>query len=133
MRPMTCLAAPAAVLLAFLPAGCWWGPKTGGNRGQAEAVSSRALEQLRNVARDTAWDKSLPMKKRVEAFEALRRSFETGTPEEVIIRYFDPESRSRLREGYDGFVLLIVGPDGKERWLTIIHGKLSNDPKHDRG
>ena len=131
MRPITGMAALLLALLALLGVGCRGDSKTVG--GQAEAVSSRALEQLRNVARDTAWDKSLPMEKRVEAFEALRRSFETGTPEEVIIRYFDPESRSRLREGYDGFVLLIVGPDGKERWLTIIHGKLSNDPKHDRG
>jgi len=132
MRPMTCLAAPAALLLALVTAGCWWGPKAGGSRGQAEAVSTRALEQLRNVARDAAGDKSLPMAKRVEAFEALRRSFPNGTPEAVIVRYFDPESRSRLREGYDGFVLLVVGPDGRERWLTIIHGRLSNDPKQEK-
>jgi len=120
-----------AALLALSASGCWWSSK-GGAREGSEAVSSKALEQLRSVARDTAWDESLPVEKRVEAFEALRRSFPNGTSEEVVVRYFDPESRTRLDEGRDAFVLRVVGPDGRDRWLTIVNGKLSNDPKKEK-
>ena len=104
-----------AALLLLLLAGC---------RG--------SLERMRDEAKSVAADPNIPMEKRVAAFEALRLSFASGTPEEVIVRYLDPESRSRLREGYDGFVLLIVGPDGREKWLTIVNGKLCNDPQKER-
>jgi|GEM_PF-3262619 len=131
MRATRTAAALAAGLLAVSMSGCWWGAKSGGGDGH-EAVSSKALEQLRGVARDAAWDQALPMAKRVEAFEALRRSFPGGTPEELLVRYFDPESRSRLDEGRDTFVLRVLGPDGRELWLTIVGGRLSADPKREK-
>jgi hypothetical protein len=91
-----------------------------------------SLERTRDEAKSVAADPKVAMEKRVAAFEKLRLSFPSGTPEEEIIRYLDPESRTRLGEGYDGFVLRVVGPDGREKWLTIINGKLSNDPQKER-
>jgi hypothetical protein len=90
------------------------------------------LERMRDEAKITAADPKVPMEKRAAAFEKLRLSFPSGTPEELVVRYLDPDTRTRLREGYDGFVLHVVGPDGREKWLTIIDGKLSNDPQKER-
>jgi hypothetical protein len=124
MRSTTAILALSAGLLL---AGCRWPFSAGG--AAVEPPESRALERLRDVARSVAADPNIAMEKRVDAFEALRLSFPSGTPEDLIVRYLDPVSRSRLREGYNGFVLLVVGPDGREKWLTIVDGKLCNDPQ----
>lgn len=130
MRPATALL-PLLLLPGLLLAGCRGGAGAGADGG-AGPSGSPELDRLRDAARAVAGDPQVPMARRVEAFEALRQSFPSGTPEELVVRYLDPETRTRLREGYDGFVLHVVGPDGREKWLTIVNGRLSNDPQKER-
>jgi hypothetical protein len=71
-------------------------------------------------------DGSLPMDVRMAAFERVMARMTAGTPEKTVLRYLDPETRSRIADPKygDTFSLHISAPDGTVRWKTIHNGRV---------
>ena len=85
-------------------------------------VTSCATEgSRRDMLKRSAFDPSRPISRRIEAFDALLDTIDSGTREEIVWKYVKYDTRTRISDG-EVFSAHLIAPDGADRWLTIVDG-----------